>query len=295
MPRGDFLFSLLWEHGATAAFGEISPSLTMYIMIQGRSTTMTRQILLTIAYDGTDYCGFQVQPNAVSVEGLLNEALSKIAGHPLTILGASRTDAGVHAEGQRASFFLEGRIPTDHICNAVNGLLPNDIVVVAAEEVPMDFHCRHDAVGKHYRYTIRNTALPSPFDRNYAYHFPGKLDTDRMKEAIPLFLGEHDFRAFTAANSGRTDFVRRLDLITANTSNDCIYLDFWGGGFLYKMVRNIAGTLLYVGLGKMKAEDIPKIILEKDHVKTGLTLPPYGLYFNEIYYSEEALKKAMEV
>ena len=112
---------------------------------------MTRQILLTISYDGTNYCGFQVQPNGVSVEGLLNEALSKIAGHPLTILGASRTDAGVHAEGQRASFFLEGRIPTDHICNAVNGLLPKDIVVVDAEEVPMDFHCRHDAVGKHYR------------------------------------------------------------------------------------------------------------------------------------------------
>ena len=198
---------------------------------------MTRQILLTIAYDGTAYCGFQIQPNGVSVEGLLNEALSKIAGHPVTVLGASRTDAGVHAEGQRASFFLEGRIPTDHICNAVNGLLPDDIVVREAVEVPLDFHCRHHAVGKHYRYTIRNTALTFPFDRYYAYHFPGKLDLGRMREAIPLLLGERDFKAFTAANSGRTDFVRRLDLITITPSEEHIYLDFWGGGFVLKMVR----------------------------------------------------------
>ncbi len=248
---------------------------------------MTRQILLTISYDGTNYCGFQVQPNGVSVEGLLNEALSKIAGHPLTILGASRTDAGVHAEGQRASFFLEGRIPTDHICNAVNGLLPKDIVVVAAEEVPMDFHCRHDAVGKHYRYTIRNTALSSPFDRNYAYHFPGKLDVARMKEAVPLFLGERDFRAFTAANSGRTDFVRRLDLITVNTSGDHIYLDFWGGGFLYKMVRSIAGSLIDVGRGYFDKDTIEKAMKTGDRSLLSLTAPSKGLSLKKIYYNDK--------
>ncbi|MBQ2764141.1 MAG: tRNA pseudouridine(38-40) synthase TruA [Firmicutes bacterium] len=248
---------------------------------------MTRQILLTISYDGTAYCGFQVQPNGVSVEGLLNEALSKIAGHPVTILGCSRTDAGVHAEGQRASFFLNGRIPTSHICNAVNGILPADIVVTKAEEVPMDFHCRHDAVGKHYRYTIRNTALTSPFDRNFCYHFPGKLDAEKMKNAVPLFLGEKDFKAFTASNSGRNDFVRRLDAITIKSSGDYIFLDFWGGGFLYKMVRSIAGSLIDIGRGYFDTDTIEKAFATGDRSLLSLTAPSKGLSLIKIYYNDE--------
>ncbi|MBR5329475.1 MAG: tRNA pseudouridine(38-40) synthase TruA [Firmicutes bacterium] len=248
---------------------------------------MIRQILLTISYDGTAYCGFQIQPNGVSVEGCLNEALSKIAGHPVTILGCSRTDAGVHAQGQRASFFLEGRIPTDHICNAVNGILPPDIVVTKAEEIPMDFHCRHEAVGKHYRYTIRNTALTSPFDRNYSYHFPAKLDVAKMREAVPLLIGEHDFRAFTAANSGRNGFVRRLDLITVNPSEDYICLDFWGGGFLYKMVRSIAGCLIDVGRGYFDLDVIEKALATGDRTLLSLTAPAKGLSLIKIYYNDE--------
>lgn len=248
---------------------------------------MTRQICLTIAYDGTAYCGFQVQPNGVSVEGCLNEALSKIAGHKVTILGASRTDAGVHARGQRASFFLEGRIPTNHICNAVNGLLPADIVVTEAAEVPPEFHCRYDAVGKHYRYTVRNTALTSPFDRHYAYHFPGNLDLERINEAIPLFLGEHDFKAFTATNSGRDNFVRRLDLITAERCGEHIYLDFWGGGFLYKMVRSICGSLIDVGRGYLGCDTVKKALETGDRSLLSLTAPAKGLSLIKIYYNNE--------
>lgn len=248
---------------------------------------MTRQICLTISYDGTDYCGFQIQPNGVSVEGLLNEALSKIAGHPVTILGASRTDAGVHAEGQRASFFLEGRIPTDHICHAVNGLLPSDIVVTEAVEVPADFHCRHDAVGKHYRYTIRNAAFTSPFDRNYAYYFPGTLDLEKIEDALPLFFGEHDFKAFTAANSGRDNFLRKLDLITVQREGEYVLFDFWGQGFLYKMVRSISGSLIDVGRGYFGKDVLEKALSTGDRSLLSLTAPSKGLSLIKIYYNNE--------
>ena len=248
---------------------------------------MARQICLTISYDGTSYCGFQIQPNGVSVEGVLNGALSKIAGHEVKIFGASRTDAGVHAEGQRATFFLEGRIPTDHICNAVNGLLPGDIVVTDATEVPADFHCRHDAVGKHYRYTIRNASLTSPFDRHYSYYFPGALDLKKIEDALPLFFGEHDFRAFTAANSGREDFVRTLDLITVKREGDYVLLDFWGRGFLYKMVRSISGSLIDVGRGYFGKEVIEKALETGDRSVLSLTAPSKGLSLIKIYYNDE--------
>lgn len=248
---------------------------------------MSRQILLTIAYDGTAYCGFQLQPNGTSVEGCLNAALSKIAGHPVSVLGASRTDAGVHAQGQRASFFLEGRIPTDRICKAVNGILPPDIVVTSAEEVPPDFHCRHDAVGKHYRYTVRNTALTSPFDRHYAYHFPAGLELAVMKQGASLLCGEHDFKAFTAANSGRNDFVRRLDRIAITASGDYLFLDFWGGGFLYKMVRSITGSLLDVGRGYFGLDVLERALATGDRSLLSLTAPGKGLSLLKIYYNEE--------
>lgn len=248
---------------------------------------MSRQILLTVSYDGTAYCGFQIQPNGISVEGCLNRALSKISGHPVSVLGASRTDAGVHALGQRASFFLEGRIPTDHICNAVNGILPPDIVVTCAEEVPLDFHCRHDAVGKHYRYTIRNTALTSPFDRNYSYHFPAALDLVMMKEGARLLCGEHDFKAFTAANSGRNDFVRRLDQITVNAEGDYVFFDFFGAGFLYKMVRSITGCLLDIGRGYFDLDVPKKALVTGERSLLSLTAPGKGLSLLKIYYNEE--------
>ena len=248
---------------------------------------MERKILLTIAYKGTNYCGFQRQPNGISVEALLNEALSKIAGHPVTILGASRTDAGVHALGQRATFLLRGRIPTERIPAAVNGLLPGDIVVTAAEEASADFHCRYDAVGKHYRYTVRNAALPSPFDRETAYFFSGDLDTAAMAAAVPLLTGERDFRAFTASNSGRTNFIRRLDDIAIRRGGDYLHFDFWGNGFLYKMVRSLTGALIDVGRGYLSRETIAAAVKSGDRSLLSLTAPAMGLCLIKIYYDDE--------
>lgn len=248
---------------------------------------MSRQIKLTIAYDGTAYCGFQIQPNGRSVESELNKQLSRIAGHPVKILAASRTDAGVHAQGQTATFFLDGSIPTKNIPQALLGHLPEDISVIAAEEVSADFHCRYDAVGKHYRYTIRNASLPSPFDYRYVYGFGGKLDVEQMRSAAAIFSGEHDFTAFTAAHSGRENFVRRLDLIRVQREGDDIQLDFWGNGFLYKMVRSITGFLIDVGRGHLAPAVGEQALKTKDRSLLKLTAPARGLTLVKIYYDNQ--------
>lgn len=246
-----------------------------------------KQVKLTIAYDGTAYCGFQTQPNGIAVESVLNEALSKIARHPVKVLGASRTDSGVHASGQVATFFLEGRIPVGQIPIALSGFLPRDIVVTAAEEVAADFHCRYDAVGKHYRYTIRNSALPSPFDNRYVYRYGGYLDAGKMEAAAGIFIGEHDFTAFTASHSGRKSFVRRLDQITVSREGEYIHLDFWGGGFLYKMVRSIAGCLIDIGRSHFDSAVAEKALLTGDRDLLSLTAPARGLMLIKIYYDDE--------
>ncbi|MEE0775463.1 MAG: tRNA pseudouridine(38-40) synthase TruA [Bacillota bacterium] len=246
-----------------------------------------RQIKLTIAYDGTAYCGYQVQPNGVSVSSALQAAVEKIAGHPVSLMAASRTDAGVHATGQVATFFLEGSIPVERIPQALHGILPKDVVVWRAEEVPPEFHCRHDAVGKHYRYTLRNHVICMPFDRHFVWHYPPPLNVAKMEEAVPHLVGERDFRAFTAAHSGKTDFVRRLDAIEIQKHGDDIIFDFWGQGFLYKMVRSITGFLVDVGRGFLLPETAKTAIETGNRSLLGLTAPPQGLNLVKIYYDEE--------
>lgn len=245
------------------------------------------QVKLTVAYDGTAYCGFQSQPNAVGVESVLNKALGQVAAHPVTVLGASRTDAGVHAKGQVVTFFLQGSIPVPQIPAAVNCLLPRDIAVTAAETVAADFHCRYDAVGKHYRYTVKNSRIPSPFDYRYVYAYGGNLDLALMTAAAEAFKGEHDFTAFTAAHSGRKNFVRRLDRVAVSREGDDIRLDFWGGGFLYKMVRSIAGCLIDIGRGRLDAAVAQRALLTKDRSLLALTAPARGLTLVKIYYNDE--------
>lgn len=257
------------------------------MMIAKNPNDQKTQVKLTVAYDGTAYCGFQSQHNAVGVESLLNEALSKVAAHPVTVLGASRTDAGVHAQGQVVTFFLRGSIPVAQIPAAVNCLLPRDIAVTAAETVAADFHCRYDAVGKHYRYTVKNTHIPSPFDYRYVYAYGGKLALDLMASVAEVFIGEHDFTAFTATHSGRKNFVRRLDRITVSREGDNVYLDFWGGGFLYKMVRSIAGCLIDIGRGHLDAAVAQRALIAKDRSLLSLTAPARGLTLIKIYYNDE--------
>ena len=246
-----------------------------------------RQIKLTIAYDGTDFCGFQSQENGPSVEEALNAALSRIAGHKVRILAASRTDAGVHAKGQVASFFLTGSIPTENICKAVNGLLPSSVAVTAAEEVPAAFHCRYQTTGKHYRYTVYNEKQRSPFDERYSYHYPIPLNLAKIEAAIPIFLGEHDFEAFTATHSGRNSFVRTLDLITVNRNGSYVIFDFWGKAFLYKMVRSITGALIDIGRGFLTADTVATALTTKNRSLLSLTAPAKGLCLEKIYYNEE--------
>lgn len=248
---------------------------------------MERQIKLTVAYDGTEYCGFQVQKNGTSITTVLNEALSRVAGHPVKITGVSRTDAGVHAQGQVATFFLLGNIPTERIALAVNGLLPADIVVKEAVEAPLDFYCRRDVVGKHYRYVVRTEAISSPFDYRYVWHYPCSLDLQAITEGISLVEGEHDFRAFTAVNSGVDNFVRRVDKITVHQEAGDWVFDFWGHGFLYKMVRSLVGYLVDVGRGFFGPETALAAFASGDRSLLGYTAPAKGLTLVKIYYNDE--------
>lgn len=248
---------------------------------------MAKQIKLTVAYDGTNYCGFQQQNNGLSITAVLNKALSKIAGHDVSIAGVSRTDAGVHAQGQIITFLLKGSIPTAKIPLAVNSLLPDDIVVKEAVEVPLDFCCHRGVVGKHYRYVLRTNSVSDPFDYRYVWHFPTKLSQTKMEQAIKYLQGEHDFKAFTAANSGKNNFVRTLDNIYLNNQNGDWYFDFWGPGFLYKMVRSITGFLVDVGRGALLPEVALQALKTGQREILGYTAPARGLTLVKIYYNDD--------
>ncbi|MEG1496205.1 MAG: tRNA pseudouridine(38-40) synthase TruA [Clostridiales bacterium] len=243
-----------------------------------------KQVLLTIAYDGTDYCGFQWQKNGVSVSEVLDKALSKIAGHPVRIMGVSRTDGGVHAQGQVASFFLEGSIPIANIPKAVSGHLPRDIVVVKAIEVPLGFNCRKEAVGKHYRYIVDTAQVPSPFDHRYVWYYPSVLDIEKMRKGAIFLEGDHDFRAFTAKHSGKDNFLRQVDKITIEQHEKTFIFDVWGPGFLYKMVRSIVGLLVDIGRGRFEPEFAKEILETGNRELLGYTAPALGLNLVKIYF-----------
>lgn len=247
-----------------------------------------RRLLLSLAYDGAAYCGFQVQPNGVTIAAVLNEAMSKVAGHPVSVRGASRTDSGVHARGQAATGDIEGRIPTAQVAPALAGLLPADISVWAAREVPLDFHCRHQAVGKHYRYTLRCHPLRDPFDYRHTYQVTHALSLPEMEEAAQMLEGRHDFRGFCAAHSGRHNFERQLDAIVLRRAEPYLTLDFWGRGFLYKMVRRISGYLIDVGRGHLPVRLAAAVLADGDGTRLGLTAPPHGLCLERVYYEEAA-------
>lgn len=257
---------------------------------------MERNILLTIAYDGTAFSGWQRQPHARTVQGELEAVLSKVCAQDIQINGTSRTDAGVHALAQRASFKGEFGIPTDRIKPAVNNLLAGlskgrgecaDVELVDVEEVPAEFHARFDCKGKMYRYIIRNSEDMDIFRRNYCYQVKKPLDVQSMKEGAEYMEGTHDFACFqSAGGTPRETTVRtiyRLKVIEI-PERDEIHLEVSGDGFLYNMVRIIAGTLVDVGHGKILPRQIPQIIESKDRSRAGHTAPPQGLYLTEIYY-----------
>lgn len=239
---------------------------------------------LIVAYDGTNYNGFARQPNAVTIQGTLEAAISTIVGKETLILGAGRTDRGVHAKGQCCVFDAETKVPVERMARAINSQLPADIAVQSVEIVDQDFHPRFGAKRKTYRYQILNTKLRDPFLYKYAWLYPYNINVDIMREAAAHMIGEHDFACFCAAGSTVKDTVRSIYSINIKEENGLITVDICGNGFLYNMVRIIVGTLIHVNEGKLSTGDIPKIIESKDRRLAGPTAPPQGLTMLDIIY-----------
>lgn len=243
-----------------------------------------RTIKLTIEYDGTNYAGWQVQPNGLAIQQVLEEALAKILGAPTRLYSSGRTDAGVHAEGMAAMFRTEREMPLTAFSDGLNALLPPDIAVKAAAEAAPDFNPRHDALGKHYRYTIFNGRRRSPLLRLYAWHLRGKLDLAAMAAAATGFVGEHDFAAFRTTGCAAKTTVRRIDAVEISMESELIRIDVKGSGFLRNMVRIMVGTLVEVGRGKRPTDSIARILAGDGCTPAGATAPARGLCLIEVYY-----------
>ncbi len=243
-----------------------------------------KNLKLTIAYDGSRYHGFQFQLNAQTVQQVLEEKLSLLLGESIRVIGSARTDAGVHAYKQVVSFRTRATIPTDRIPAAARGIMPRDIIVLEAFEVPDSFHARFSATGKLYCYRILNSSIPNPFQRNYAWQVYEPLDASLMNQALQLLVGEHHFGAFQAAGSSARNPVRTLYSLQCERQNESIEFKLRGNGFLYHMVRNIVGTVVHVGVGKLSLEKFKEIFESRDRRQAGITAPATGLYLLEVFY-----------
>lgn len=238
---------------------------------------MKRRILLQVAYDGTEYHGWQYQPGSKTIEGELNIALSALFGEPIQVIGASRTDAGVHGLMNIAVFDTDSTIPPDKVAYALNQKLPEDIRIQGSREVAPDFHPRKTKTRKTYGYRIYTATFPNPLWNRYAHYTYFQLDLERMQQAAAYLVGAHDFQSFCAAGSTAETTVRTIYDISVEKEADCFVIKVTGNGFLYNMVRIIAGTLLYVGAGKIDPADLPAILEAKDRTKAGPTAPAKGL------------------
>jgi tRNA pseudouridine38-40 synthase len=248
-----------------------------------------RNIKLTIEYDGKDFNGWQKQPNKLNIQGTIEKAIESITGEQIDLMASGRTDAGVHAFGQVANFKTESNIPIEKMAIAINSKLKKSIIIKKAEEVEERFHSRLSCKQKTYRYVINNSEYGSAIYRNLECHIPYKLDVDKMKEAAKYFEGEHDFKAFKASGTSSKSSVRKIYKAIVYNENEKIYIELTGNGFLYNMVRIIAGTLVDVGVGKINPEDIPNIIKEQKRENAGKTLPPQGLFLLEVKYDEKCI------
>ena len=243
-----------------------------------------KRVKLTVAYDGTNYCGWQVQPNGITVQEVLNQCLSEFTGENIETIGASRTDAGVHALGNVAVFDTEIRMPGDKFSFALNQRLPQDIRIQKSEEVDADFHPRYVKSQKTYEYRILNCRFPIPTERFYSHFTYIPLDVDKMKEAASYLIGEHDFKSFCGTGAQVKTTVRTVKEIQIEKSGDRITIRITGEGFLYNMVRIIAGTLMDIGGGLYPPEKMKEILEAKDRKKAGPTAPARGLTLMKIQY-----------
>ncbi len=245
-----------------------------------------RNIRLTVEYDGTAYSGWQKQPQAPTVQGVLEDRLKLICGHPVDLLVAGRTDAGVHALGQAANFHTSSPLPVKRIHRVLNQLLPHDIRVVKAQEVPATFHATYHALAKLYRYVIRNAKDYTVFDRHTYHHLRLPLDLLAMRRAARHLVGTHDFTSFRGTLGKRANPKRTLMKIEIKKKGPDVLLEFTGESFLHQMVRILSGTLVYVGTGKIAPGDIPSILKSRDRKKAGPTLPPNGLFMVKVSYPQ---------
>jgi tRNA pseudouridine38-40 synthase len=243
-----------------------------------------RWLKLTVAYDGTNYAGWQVQPSEPTVQGVLEAAWHEITREEVRVTAAGRTDAGVHALGQVVGVETATRLTNDDLHRGLNAVLPNDVAVLAIDDAPGNFHATHDAVAKTYRYQIHNGRTPDVFGRRYSWHYPQPLDAARMHEAGQALVGRHDFASFESAGSERPDTVRTLSRLSVNRDGDRIELEVTGDGFLYNMVRAIVGTLVEVGKASRDVGWPAEVLAQCDRRVAGQTAPPHGLFLVRVDY-----------
>ena len=255
---------------------------------------MTRRLKLTVAYDGTNYHGFQWQENALSIQEVLQKGLAKLFGHEVSLVPSGRTDTGVHACGQVISFTTTGAIPVDRIVLAASAVLPPDIIVQHAEEVAETFHARRDAVGKHYRYRILARAANDPFRERYVWQIREQLDLVAMQAAAGLLLGTHDFSSFRTSGSTPTHPVRTMYVAAFEQREDELLFDIIGDGFLYHMVRNIVGALVAAGRKKIAPADFGALLVRCDKQGAPAMAPARGLTLKHVFYTQEDLTRAVE-
>lgn len=246
-----------------------------------------RNIKIIVEYDGKGFNGWQKQPDKLNIQGEIEKAIENITGEQVELNASGRTDAGVHSLGQTANFKTSSNIPIEKMAIAINSKLKKSIVIKKAEEVDEKFHARYSCTAKKYCYVIDNSREGSAIYRGLQYHIPVKLDIEKMKEAAKYFVGEHDFKGFKATGGNNKSTTRIIYSAEVMQEGERIYIMLTGNGFLYNMVRIIAGTLVEVGNGKIKPEEIPNIIKSKDRQMAGKTLPPHGLYLQEVYYNKK--------
>lgn len=267
---------------------------------------MTRTIRMTLAYDGTNYCGWQVQPNGVALQAVVEQGLRDFTGETIRVVASGRTDAGVHALGQVISFVTSSTAPCRGFLHGLPVHLPDDVVVRAVDEAPPGFNARYDARRKWYRYVIHNSPIRTPFLRSYALWQRSRLDDRAMHTALQGLVGTHDFRCFETQWPNRSTSVRTIyhasvmratgwDVWDANgptssaSTDDFLCFDIEANGFLYNMVRAIAGTLIHVGRGRWSPDDMQRILQQGDRTHAGETAPPQGLYLMQVGYDDSLL------
>lgn len=243
-----------------------------------------KRVKMIVAYDGTNYKGWQVQPNGITIEAVLNKNLSDLLGEEIAVAGASRTDSGVHSLGNVAIFDTNTRMPADKIAYALNQRLPEDIVVQGSEEVPSDWHPRYQNSRKTYEYRILNRTFRMPTRRLDTYFYYHPLDVEKMRQAASYLVGEHDFKSFCSNKKMKKSSVRRLDAIEIEENGSRIAFTYTGNGFLYNMVRILTGTLIEVGLGKRRPEEMAQILEAQNREAAGMTAPPEGLFLASVEY-----------